>query len=304
MNSRAFMKLLLLIPAAVLSASLCFASTAFSQLNSGQAKNLIRRVAGSDLPGSAVQIKKVTDGVDGKAETTAQIETAFRFQKDEAGHWEIREVRVAPDAWEEMNAIALGISSVSGDLCAEIEPAGGKGASVLNPKLARCLLARYLAIELPADEVRVREISPLDLPLSTKPSATVLATVQLDFRFERQSKGAWRVTEFRIGNRGWITIDQVILAIDSGKREKAKKEMEAIALALQNFRHQRGFYVASDQQRILVDLLTPSFMSEVVRLDPWHRPYQYQGARDRFTLTSNGPDGKPNTPDDIILTRP
>lgn len=312
MNSRVPMKLLLLISAG-LALSFGCATTASAQLKAGQAKNLIRRIAGSDLPSSAVQIKQVSDRDDGSAEATAQIETACRFQKNESGQWEVREVRVGPDVWEDVTALAMGIVSHagSGEVAGNSANAPHKASECetdpdapLIPKRARCILAHHLAIDLPSDGVRVREISPLNLPLTTQPSATVLATVQLGFRFQRENKGGWRVTGLRSGNRDWISLDQLISAMNSAKRAQAKKEMEAIAGALQNFRSERGSYVASDQQRVLIDLLTPGFMSQVVRLDPWHRPYQYQGERDRFTLSSDGPDKTPNTPDDIIFKRP
>ena len=41
----------------------------------------------------------------------------------------------------------------------------------------------------------------------------------------------------------------------------------------------------------------------VVRLDPWHQPYLYAGTRDGYRLTSLGPDGRENTPDDISLSK-
>jgi len=41
----------------------------------------------------------------------------------------------------------------------------------------------------------------------------------------------------------------------------------------------------------------------VLRLDPWNQPYQYQGERDRFTLSSSGPDRKSKTADDITVSR-
>ncbi len=298
------MKLPILIPAALLAASLGFVTNASAQLKSSQAKNLIRRVAGSNLPSNAVQIKQIADRDSGSAEATAQIETAFRFQRDESGHWEVRDVRVAPDAWEDMSAIVAGSVSVPADDCDDGEPTKGQDAGKLGPKRARCLLANALSIGLPSDAIRIREISPLDLPLSTRPSATVVGTVQVDFRFERQNKGAWQISAFRTGNRDWARLDTVIALMDSSKREKAKMEMEALANALQNFRSKRGFYVASDKHPVLVDFLTPNFIADVVRLDPWHRPYQYQGERDRFTLSSDGPDKTPNTGDDIIFKRP
>jgi hypothetical protein len=80
--------------------------------------------------------------------------------------------------------------------------------------------------------------------------------------------------------------------------------MELIAKALEKFHRERGFYVISDSQAVAIDHLSPRYLAYVIRLDPWHQPYKYQGERDRFTLSSAGPDGKPDTPDDIQVLSP
>ncbi|HYY43328.1 MAG TPA: type II secretion system protein GspG, partial [Pyrinomonadaceae bacterium] len=52
----------------------------------------------------------------------------------------------------------------------------------------------------------------------------------------------------------------------------------------------------------LVDQLNPRYTAAIIRLDPWHRPYEYTGTTDSFTLRSLGPDGKANTADDVTST--
>jgi hypothetical protein len=53
-----------------------------------------------------------------------------------------------------------------------------------------------------------------------------------------------------------------------------------------------------------MDHLSPRYLPRVIRIDPWQRPYKYQGERDRFTLRSLGADGKDGTADDIELAGP
>ncbi|MCA1605286.1 MAG: type II secretion system protein GspG, partial [Acidobacteria bacterium] len=77
---------------------------------------------------------------------------------------------------------------------------------------------------------------------------------------------------------------------------------ELIAGALEKFRGDRGSYVISDSQAVAIDHLSPRYLAQVIRVDPWHQPYKYQGERDQFTLSSAGPDGKADTPDDIRLS--
>jgi len=58
--------------------------------------------------------------------------------------------------------------------------------------------------------------------------------------------------------------------------------------------------VVARDERALEDHLNPRYLARVVRVDPWHKPYLYEGARDSYTLRSSGPDGKEDTADDII----
>ena len=74
-----------------------------------------------------------------------------------------------------------------------------------------------------------------------------------------------------------------------------------MAKALEAFRRDRGTFVVSDSHPVAIDFLSPRYLARVIRVDPWHQPYKYQGERDHFTLRSTGPDRKDNTPDDIEL---
>jgi Type II secretion system (T2SS), protein G len=297
------------------------ASNVLAELKPGQARKLLTRVAGSELPSSAVRVKRVTPVDASTAEVRAEIETAFRLEQNQSGQWAIREVRTAPDRWEEMDVIAtsIGVARPSRLATGEVTmsaltappPVCGcdgpefsvRNADATEPsvKRARCLLARFLGITLPSDAVRIKEISPLGLPMSSNPSASVVTTMQMDFRFTNEAKKGWRVTQVRTGNRDWMNLDRFVDAINERKGWAAKAELQAVADALERFRRDRGFYVTSDQQRVLIDHLSPRYLAQVIRIDPWHKPYEYLGERDHFTLRSGGPDGKPNTPDDVVL---
>jgi len=78
--------------------------------------------------------------------------------------------------------------------------------------------------------------------------------------------------------------------------------MNTIVVALELFQKERGSFVISDQYSVVIDNLHPRYLTRVVRLDSWQRPYRYQGERDHFTLRSVGPDGKLNTDDDIVAS--
>jgi hypothetical protein len=170
-------------------------------------------------------------------------------------------------------------------------------ADELSPKEARRLIARMAGIELPSEAVRVRSVSAMGS------SAVVEADVSTAFRFVRGEDGKWRVAEIRTGDNKWEDIELIARSLNQQKAERARAELETFAVALEAFRRERGFYVDAANAVALVDQLNPQYLPRVIRVDPWHRPYQYEGERGRYVLRSLGLDGKANTADDIVLEK-
>ena len=167
--------------------------------------------------------------------------------------------------------------------------------SALSEREARRLIAQVAGSELPESAVRVTSISAFGS------SATVEAEVTTAFRFARGEGGHWRVAEIRTGPQRWENVELLLAAVNEQKRARARAELETMATALRSFRRERGFYVVADSHAVLIDHLTPRYLPRIIRLDPWHRPYEYAGARDRFQLRSAGADGRAGTADDVIL---
>lgn len=167
----------------------------------------------------------------------------------------------------------------------------------LSAREARRLISRIAGSELPTDSVRVRSISTLGS------SAVVEAQVETAFRFVRGDDGKWRVAEIRMGENRWEDVDMISRAVNEEKTSRARAELETFATALEAFRRERGFYVEAANAVALVDQLNPLYLGRIIRTDPWHRPYQYEGSRNQYTLRSTGLDGKANTGDDIVLEK-
>ncbi|HSL55622.1 MAG TPA: type II secretion system protein GspG [Pyrinomonadaceae bacterium] len=235
---------------------------------------------------------------------SASIQAVFRLRLNE-GRWEVREVRTAPDRWERLEVIAraAGAELPAGECDAPSQFARSKSATELTTKRARCLVASIFGVALPSDDVRIKEISPFGLSIGAESTALVVAFGRADFRLAREAK-AWRVVEFKSGNRDWVNVSGLAAAIDLVKRSAATDELSTIARALGDFRRERGSFVVSDSESVLIDHLSPHYLPRVIRVDPWHRPYRYEGQPDRYSLRSLGPDGKPNTPDDIVVSGP
>lgn len=277
---------------------------AYADLSKNQARKVIQSMGGWSLPSNAVSVESITSSGAEGAEVSAELQLVFRLRFRE-GRWELREVRTGPDRWEDIDFIAR---------AAKVElPAGQcdeaalfariKTSSELTNRRARCLVAGVLGVTLPSDDVRIKQISPFGLSIGSESSALIETLVRADFRFARDASG-WRVAEFKSGARDWINVTGVPATIDQLKRSAATDELSTIAKALEGFRRDRGSFVVSDKESVLIDHLSPRYLSRVIRVDPWHRPYHYEGQQDHYSLRSLGPDGKPNTADDIVVSGP
>lgn len=273
-----------------------------ADLRPKQARKLISRMAGFELPTAAIRVKRISS-TSQASEASAEIQTVFRFVKNEQGEWRVAEVRTGPDHWEHIDLIAQANASETVRSCDSVSSGRGAVATDLTVKRARCLIANLLRVELPSDAVRIKEVDPLALPLSSSPSAVVVTLIQIDVRFAI-SQNKWQVSAVRTGSGDWLNLDMLVLAVNKEKVRRARSELTTIATALQQFRKEHGAYVVSETQSVLIDYLSPHYLSRVVRVDPWHRPYVYMGNRDNFSLRSVGADGAENTNDDIVMTVP
>lgn len=278
--------------------------TVRAQLSAKQARTLITKAGGMSLPSGAVHVQKPVMINANLAEATADVDLVFRLAQQPSGGWRVTEFRTGQDRWEELELIArAGGRELPAGNCDNKDQYQRSAASDLNIKQARCLVAELFAIDLPSDAVRIKSISGLGLPLASQSSALAETLVRFGVRFTREGKG-WRAHEFKTGTRDWIDIDQIAASVAAVKGSRARDDLKTIASALDKFRQDRGAFVVSDKHPALIDHLSPRYLARVIRLDPWHNPYDYSGDRDRFTLRSAGPDGKVNTPDDIVLSVP
>jgi len=272
-----------------------------ADLSSSQARKAIQSMAGISLPSSSVRVSRITNSTEG-AEASAELALVFRATQHD-GRWRLTEVRTGQDRWERLEVISKALNvELANDRCdAPSEFARTADSMALTTKRSRCLVAGLFGVSVPSDAVRIREVSPFGLSLgSSDASALISVLVQLDFRFAREQRG-WQVASVRSGDRDWIDVRGIAAAVDQLKRSAATNELSLIAQALDKYRSERGFYVVSDKESVLIDHLSPRYLTPVIRLDPWFRPYQYDGEQTHYSRRSLGPDGKPNTGDDIVV---
>ncbi len=274
---------------------------AASKLSTKEARKVIARVGGSDLSSGAIHVRKISPSGAAASDVLAQVELAFNFVKESGDGWRIAEVRTGDNSWEDISLIAQAIRERSGTNVSKTQDeqqraSMGQFDVDLDARQARRSLAQLVDIELPSDALRVKELSLLS------GSAIVVAEIEFEFRIVKDGK-QWRVAAVRIGDNEWQDVGAIVLAVNNAKRDRAQRELEMVAEALETFRRERGFYVVAQTEAVLIDHLGPRYLQRVIRVDPWHKPYEYEGVRDRFILRSAGADGKAKTADDIIIQR-
>src|SRR6266550_8687377 len=108
-----------------------------ADLSPKQARKLITRMQGFELPSGSVRIKSISANSTAAAEVTAEIKTVFKFEKDKQGSWRVAEIRTKRDQWENLTFVAKALgSSVSTNECKATEPPF-KDALAVDPSVKR-----------------------------------------------------------------------------------------------------------------------------------------------------------------------
>src|SRR5436853_218053 len=107
---------------AVLACAFVITSTrAAGDLTPKEARRLIARMAGIQLPSDAVRIKEISS-LGNSATVTAQVETAFRLVKGDRGQWRVAEIRTGDRRWEDLDTLMRALNAEkSGRARAELE---------------------------------------------------------------------------------------------------------------------------------------------------------------------------------------
>jgi Type II secretion system (T2SS), protein G len=168
-------------------------------------------------------------------------------------------------------------------------------ARELGAREAREKIAAAVGLDKPND-VHIKAIST-----GVGGEAIVEAQFDAAFRFTKNKQGQWDAVEVRTGDRRWESINLILTAIRKEKVLRTTADLRTVVTALEAFRRERGFYVAADTGAALIDNLAPRFLSSIIRVDAWAREFQYRGTAESYSLASAGPDGLPDTPDDIVF---
>jgi len=164
---------------------------------------------------------------------------------------------------------------------------------------ARKKIAEIGRSNLVPDAIEIRRIVS-----QTDTQAIAEATITLAFQFKRDNPNAeWRIQAVRLGDRDWISLDELLAGINEGRRRTTTDSMQKVADAVEKYRSANGSLPDARDIVSLTDILHPQYMNDLVREDGWGKPIIYEvTGPSTFRLISQGPDGLPGTGDDIVVT--
>jgi hypothetical protein len=136
----------------------------------------------------------------------------------------------------------------------------------------------------------------------TDNDAIAETSVALAFEFKRgKVSDPWRIAAVRMGDRDWVNVDEIITAVNESRRRTTLESFRKLATGIEVFRQRNGASPNATEIVALTNILHPTYMSDLVRLDAWGREIRYEVVGAGFRLLSDGADGVRGTPDDILL---
>jgi len=305
-------------------------------LSTKEARRAIAAAPRFGLSTGAVKVKNVGPAGTSPVVVEADVTLAFRFERVEdervpqtggvftTKRWRAVEFRTGDRSWEEFELISSpafaprieAARRALEELVTEFEArqsrVGAGWAATARDVEEGAARAGEAAAKKNKEKKREEEkkaAEPLTRgPLTVKQlslmgsSAVAEVVVAAAFSLERDARGRWRVSEASAGGESSGDLEELWRAADALKAGRVRAELAAVAGALEAFRRERGFYVVARDSVVLFDHLSPRYAKRIIRLDPWHNPYRYEGTAGSYTLGSDGPDGKQGTADDLTVT--
>ncbi len=273
-------------------------------LKQSEARKAIAATEGFGLKTGAVKILEIGPAGSTPVSVSAQVTEAFHLAwvEDEnvvqtsdllkTKRWRAVEFRTGDRAWEEFDSLA--------------DAAGAERVEAARSAIE----ALVTEFEARVRESKGKSVEPLTRgPLTIKSlsgmgsSAVAEVVVSATFHLSKDERGRWRVSEVVFGDETLSDLATLWQKTNARKAAFARTELSTLRDALEAFHAERGFFVVAKDSVVLLDHLNPRYLKHVIRLDPWHNPYRYEGTESSYTLASDGPDRKPNTSDDVTLTR-
>lgn len=166
---------------------------------------------------------------------------------------------------------------------------------------ARKKIAAVAQSKLIPDAIEIRRIVSQD-----ETQAIAEATITLAFQFKRANPNAeWRIEAVRLGDRDWISLDELMAAINESRRRTTSESMQQLADGIEKYQNGNNGSLPNARDIVaLTDTLHPSYMTALIREDGWGNPIIYEiTGNSTFRLLSRGADGRRGTADDVVIEK-
>ena len=158
--------------------------------------------------------------------------------------------------------------------------------------------ARGIVAGIPQETLEKEDVDVAKVSQTSGSEAIVETRLKTAFRLERV-RGKWEVREVRLGHGQWEKVDNLERALEMVRVEETRKLLDQVAVSVQAYRKATGSLPEFSGYISLSDILSPKFMTPLVRLDSWRRPLCAERQKNAVIIWSIGPDGRPGTDDDI-----
>jgi hypothetical protein len=157
-------------------------------------------------------------------------------------------------------------------------------------------------VDLPREVLEKEDVEIIKMTHVGRTEAIAETRLKTAFRFEKVGD-EWVIREVRIGHGQWAKIDSLTKALEGVKIEETRNMLGQIAEAVLKYRSASGSMPVFDDYISLSDLLSPTYLTPLIRLDAWRNPLAAERPEaDTVVVWSAGPDGKHGTGDDIRRT--
>lgn len=162
-------------------------------------------------------------------------------------------------------------------------------------------LAEGLIVSLPKQELSNEDVEIQKVLQLGQSEAIVETRVRTAFRLEKV-RGKWVAREFRIGQGQWEKIGNLTQILEAVKIQETRESLNRIEKAIEKYRQINGHLPVFKDYIVLSDILSPKYLSPLIRLDAWRQPFAAQQTDpDSALIFSAGPDGQYYTEDDIKI---
>lgn len=148
---------------------------------------------------------------------------------------------------------------------------------------------------LSADAVEIQSVR--------KSGDHVIAEIKVTTAVKMKRKdGRWVIEEIRIGDRRWEKAEHILFVINEQRSETTRRQLTLISEGIRRYKERNGKVPQVPDYETLIDLLSPRYLDQIIRIDAWSNPFSYQSSSENtFELRSTGPDGAFGTQDDLLL---